>query len=309
MAVEAARSMGLVAGGPVGASLLHWSAKSLVVRIRPPGMPAIVAKRSRRLRALAEARVYDEVLSLLSEGHVRLLDRSAGDEVGWLFLEDAGDVAVDRSEPTMRRELGGLLGRFATLSSRIPLNGVLPHYTSEYFAAVLADTQLRLKSASGISDSSRGVVNGALHRLHRIEASWGTIANVFAEGPVVLCHADVQPKNLRVRGSSEREVTLLDWEKAGHGPLAVDLGCLAVTHEHDPVLVGFGREFGGSERMLFEQACIGRILRLLHAMFWAAKDLNRASAERGVRLVDTYCEHVDRSLAQLPYGRGRTNEN
>jgi hypothetical protein len=74
----------------------------------------------------------------------------------------------------------------------------------------------------------------------------------------------------------------------------------------DPLLVGFSRAFDLSGRLLFEQASLGRFLRLVHAMYWATeKDLGAASAERGVRLLECHCQDMERAFAQLPYRPAR----
>lgn len=307
VAVRVARGQGMLGDGEVEAVLLKRSKKSLVVRLLQQGRDPLVAKRSSRRRAEAESRVYDEVLTRVPEGHVRLLGRFLDGDEGWLFLEDCGDLALDGKDPGMRAALGSLLGSIAVNFTTTPAPDFLPRYTSAYFHEVLetAERDLEYEFALAEDAHQRAVVGRGAHLLRQVDAVWSDVARVF-DGHEVLCHADVVAKNVRFRAREGLPApVLIDWELVGRGPRAVDLGCLQVNGPDDPLIVGYARVSGVPVSSLLDQASSGRLLRMVHAMRWAAMDLGTSVNHRGLWLIERYSVHIERVLAEMDEGRRR----
>lgn len=300
-AVGAACSAGLLGASDAEAIVLKWSRKSLVVRLQPqPGRP-FVAKRKLPNSAECEAWFYERVLPHLGSGHLEFLSQWYDDDFGWLFLEDGGDVTIDREDPEGRLALGRLLGRLAAVTSQMSEGAVsLRRYSSDYFEDVISTLAATLAAAIPAVDHGweRDALRSASMRLERLISIWPRVEQFLSDGPEAICHSDVAPKNMRLL-PGERGLVLLDWETAGWGSAAIDLGCMAVSTEDDPLLKGFGQEYAAEQRSLLQVARFGRLLRIVRAMKWATSDLGTTSAARGIGSIRKYCDYLDEAFDGL----------
>ncbi len=306
-ALTAARASGVLgASGVRGTSgvttdILKRTPKTQVVRLRPNGGSAVIAKRSAPTTHATERLVYGTLLPAIPVRHVALLGwHDVAGEGPWLFLEDAGDIEYEKGCATERHALGRLLGAMSAGTATLPLTDKLVEHGPTYYRSVLGHAREGLQSA--VETAAASAVRDVLERLERVDRSWDLVVEAGHGAPTVLCHGDVAPQNVRfVEGSAGREPVLLDWELGGSGPATVDLGCHFPSGPHDPFVVAYARaaEAPGGVRTVLRWAASGRVLRMLHAIDWAASDLSTSLAERAIRNLGYYTRDLDSTLDEL----------
>jgi hypothetical protein len=301
-AIESARACGVITRPPVAAEVLKRTKKSQVVRMRPERGPAVIAKHGYAGTHANERLVYEHVLPAVPARSLYPLAWGGADPHDpWLFLEDAGDVDYDKSEPEDRRSVGRLLGVMVDATSSINLPSAFQHHGLPYYLSVLVEGRERLATYSSGLDIDP-VVGQTLERLDSIESRWGDLEAVHLDGPTALCHADVIPRNVRfLHEAGKRYPVLLDWELAGTGPPAIDLGTHGASGPDDPFVLGFveGAGLPGEPERVLHWIAVGRIMRLLHAVLWASMDLPTSSVARGVRNLGSYVRIMDGVLVDL----------
>lgn len=192
--------------------------------------PAVFAKRSRTSDLAIERRVYEQVLPQLPvtapRCHGSLEDR---DGAVWLFVEDVGETRPALDDPAHRALAArwlALLHRWGAgeaAAARLPDAGpgrYLDHLRT-------ARDVIRRQFASPALDAAdRTVLTGLLVELDSLESRWPELERACAGLPVTLVHGDFRAKNVRLRvANGETVLYTMDWEMAGWGIPAADLGC------------------------------------------------------------------------------------
>lgn len=191
---------------------------------------SVVAKQGVPAQVRYEAKVY-EMLARLPVRVPYLLGMVESDAAGdgWLFIEDAGDDALDFD----RREHRVLAAQWlATAHASVQRSCTtidLADRSPLHYLRMLQTTQERLCQGQGydrVTTSGRKQALRVAIALGRLERVWGVVEHDASALPPTLVHADFVSKNLRVARKHPRgPITLLpiDWGAAGVGSPAIDL--------------------------------------------------------------------------------------
>jgi hypothetical protein len=215
---------------PRAVELVKRKIKSEVWRlVGAAGGAPLIAKRCLGQTAELERTIYGEILPRLPISSIRCHGWTAEPESehGWIFLDDAGDVALckgDRSHRVLAaRWLAGLhtSARGVAAVERLPERG--PEHYREHLRSG-RDRILRHLSNPALTERDRDALRGIVGQLQRVESHWAEVEERCAPLPRTLVHGDFKRKNLRIRASGDRrEVLAMDWEVAGVGIPGPDL--------------------------------------------------------------------------------------
>jgi aminoglycoside phosphotransferase (APT) family kinase protein len=114
-----------------------------------------------------------------------------------------------------------------------------------------------------------------------VEARWDKLEALVAGGPRTLVHGDFAPKNVLVRqAAGTPEVFPIDWETAGWGPPAADMGECPdlVTYQAEALRYGVS----WSAETIRGWATVGKILRHIASFEWASASLTGGWPARGL---------------------------
>lgn len=206
----------------------HKSAIYRLGGIGPAGI-SVIAKRCRRVTAMTEHTIYEEILphlpvpTLSYHGFVEEPDS----EFCWLFLEDAGCEEYSRHVEEHRALAARWLGTMHTSAMGVAATARLPdrgprHYLSHLRSA--RDTILQNFANPALTAQDREILNAILSQFDFVESNWSKVEKLCEGMPRTLVHGDFVGKNLRIRRSSAGIALLTyDWETAGCGLPAADL--------------------------------------------------------------------------------------
>jgi hypothetical protein len=214
-----------------GVYRLHFEAAgrpaSLVVKRLEPGAARRNELAARKwLPALGLAQAGPPLLGVTAERAGRYF---------WHVYEDLGDGALDEGAPDPCR-VAAAVAVIAQLHARSASQPLLAEcrlhggdFGASFYRASVEDAIRCLKALGApeidLSPGSRGVRDRLLDELHTLadEAPERAAALEELGGPEVL-HGDLWPKNaLVVPGGAGLQVRLIDWDRAGVGPLSYDL--------------------------------------------------------------------------------------
>lgn len=209
--------------------------KSCVYRLCGVGSDgaAVIAKRCRQGMARVERLVYEEVLPAMGRvaalRYYGFLEDPDNNKYAWIFLEDAGGQPYTPLEEAHRALAGRWLGEMhlanlpATLRNRLANRGPAYYLKSLRYCQVILQGHLAYNPAL-LKDMTE-VLKGIVRRFEDLESRWNWIEKLCAPMPRTLVHGDFVIRNLRVRdGGSAPTLLVFDWELAGWGVPATDLG-------------------------------------------------------------------------------------
>jgi aminoglycoside phosphotransferase (APT) family kinase protein len=195
-----------------------------------PGGAAVIAKRSRRAKALTERAIYVEVLphvGVPAVPYYGFVDDDEDVDFAWLFVGDAGE---ERYSPALseHRALGARwLGLLHTSATSHPAVARLPDRGPGFYREHLRSARTRLLRHLGNPALTRDdvpILEAVVGQCETLGSRWGRVEQLCQALPRTLVHGDFAPKNLRVRASSSAPVLLpFDWGSAGWGVPAADL--------------------------------------------------------------------------------------
>lgn len=271
---------------PVGIDLLKEEArKSVVYRLQGVGQGggAVVAKCSRRAKALTERTVYEEILPALSVPalHYYGFAEDTDGDFCWLFMEDAGDEPYSPKRAEHRALAGQWLGvlHAATIGSEVAsrLHDRGPdHYLRRLQSAREAIMRNIANPALGAGDQA--VLRAIVRQCDSLESRWGHVERLCEPMPRSFVHADFAVKNVRVRTGRDGSVFLpFDWGTAGWGIGAADLA-QAAAQSVSPDLAAYWSVLRQSWPALAVEdirrfADFGKVFRLLASIHWRTWDL------------------------------------
>jgi hypothetical protein len=304
-AVAAWRRLGGAVPDDVQALVTH--VRSAVYRLTGARGDAgsVIAKRSPLAHATVEQTVYAQVLPHVPVSSPRFYGLAPdADGSAWLFLEDVGDERfTPQSQPhrvLAARWLGRLHATAAGLevSDRLPDHG--PAHHLDHLRAGRDAIRRRLQHPATTS-AERDVLTEVAAQCDALEAGWGDIARVCAEMPPTVVHGDFRAKNIRVRAlGGGPAVFPLDWETAGWGVPATDLGpsrgpasavqvdlrtYAAVTRDWWP---------GLDAETLVEIVGVGAVFRRLVAISWESRALATPWPQKAVASMAVYRDDLRR---------------
>lgn len=261
---------------------------------------SVIAKKSPSRAAAFERSIY-ALLAELSVGALRCLGSVADAEPGfdWLFLEDGGAHCL---EPDSRRDrvlVSSWLASLHLAGQGLAGDDRLPGRGAAWHLAHLASAHEMLSAAlarRSLDDAQRRLLKSLLVRLDAIEARRDELNRRCREAPATFLHGDLKPQNLLIRATKgSREVVPCDWEMAGYGPVAADLGAWSPGVDPDVYASLVGPHWPTCDRRRVQGFVeLGRLLRLIDGMYWAAVDLEWPRKETPMWML----KHIDK---EIPY--------
>jgi Phosphotransferase enzyme family len=203
----------------------------------------------------------------------------------WLFLEDAGHVKCSLEDTGHRRAMSAWLSALhACLADHVEGLSLPETGLSMYLQQLRAGRRKILKSLSllELQPEDYATLQAVVEWFDHVEDHWDKLQALAADGPRTLAHGDFAPKNVLVRqAAGTLEVFPIDWETAGWGPPAADMGECAdlVTYREEALKYGVSWSAG----TIRGWAAVGKILRHIAAFEWASASLIGGWPPRGVR--------------------------
>lgn len=275
----------------------------------------VIAKRSPLAHATIERTVYVEVLPHVPVSSPRFHGLVPDDDgSAWLFLEDVGDERFSAQSQAHRALAGRWLGLLHATAAGLDVAGRLPHHGAGHYLDHLRTgrdaVRRRLHDPLLTSDES-AVLTEIAAQCDALEARWPDIARLCAEAPATVVHGDFRAKNIRVRALDRGPAVFpLDWETAGWGVPAADLGpsrgpvssvqvdlrgYIAVTRDWWP---------GLDEETLGEIVRIGAVFRRLVAISWESRALATPWPQKAVASMAVYRDDLRQLAGTRTSNRG-----
>jgi len=245
-----------------------------------PAGAAVIAKQSRRARALVERIVYQEILPYLSISAPRcygFLGEPEG-QFCWLFLEDVGEERFSPLNAEHRCLAAQWLARMHTSATRLAVATRLPdggprHYL-EYLRSA-RDTIGQHLNNPALRAEDLAALAAIMAQLGDLESRWDWVEECCEGVPATLVHGDFRPRNVYVRTGREGTILLpIDWERAGWGVPAADLAAsrgLAASPQIDVMaywLVVRDHWPRLGPRDIGRLVAVGTIFRRLATLYW-----------------------------------------
>jgi hypothetical protein len=236
---------------------------------------SVIAKRSSRATLAIERHVYEQVLPSLPVAGIECLGFLEDMDEAWLFMQDVGPETFDRRDPRHRHAAASWLATLHLGGARmsdawdLPDRGVAA-YRSEMQEARSSIIANVANPALGSED--RRILQAVVAQIEALESRWEEVEVLTRSLPMTIIHGDLRQKNMRLVGSARGDrVVAIDWETAGMGFPAVDLGDVDATVYWAAVSESWGRL---EPEEIARLASVGRVLRWLHAERWATMGLH-----------------------------------
>jgi hypothetical protein len=192
-------------------------------------VPAVIAKRCLREKALVERIVYDEVLPRLPTAGLKyygfLQDRDS--RFCWLFIEEAPGDDYSPEIDHHRVLAGRWLGTMHTFTSVVGAQLGLPYRGPAHYLIHLRTARRRMLANlmnQTLEDEQRAILRTVVSRLDLLDAHWSWVERWLADMPQALSHTNFSTRHLRVRTQADGDALLVfDWGSAGWGVPADDL--------------------------------------------------------------------------------------
>lgn len=204
--------------------------KSAVFRLMGAGPTGgdVVAKRASRTTLTVEYRIFREVLAASQVPGLECYGLLDDDdlELGWLFLEDGGDVRLDLGRDDHRRAVGRWLGNMHVATAKLNKTVPLPDRGPTCYRQVVRsayDVLARNRSNPALQREHVATLDQMVSHLDQIEQSWESIEHLCTLLPRTLVHGGFGRKNVRI-GPDGQGVFVFDWEFGGWGTPVADLG-------------------------------------------------------------------------------------
>jgi hypothetical protein len=243
-----------------------------------------------------ERLIYEEVLPALPLPSLHCYGFLEEGLKAWLFLEDAEHGSIDATAGGQWTDVARWLGELHGSAANILAGAGLPDRGPSHYLEHLRASQAligRNLDHPAFSHEDRMLAERLLLDLAAIEARWPSLDQICQESWNTLVHGDLMPKNLRLRVHDGKVVVLpFDWETAGWGVPAADLAGFA-GHSEGPEVNAYLSALTPSWPQMDvatvqRLARVGYVFRLLASIYWAARGLNYAWAERSWRKLTCY---------------------
>jgi len=223
--------------------------------------------------------------------------RTAGK--AWIFLEDAGPVKCSLEDPAHLRAMSAWLAALhACLAGHLEDLSLPETGLSMYLKKLCIGRQRILKSLSVLvlEAEDRAMLQSVVEWFDHVEARWDKLEELVGGGPRTLVHGDFAPKNILVRqATGTLEVFPIDWETAGWGPPAADMGECSdlITYRAEALRYGVSWSLETTRGW----TAVGKILRHIAAFEWASASLIGGWPPRGVRRMSVRLEDAQTASA------------
>src|SRR5207302_7175120 len=195
---------------PRGITAVRIGRRRKVFRLQGAGPDgsAVIAKRSRKAKALIERTVYEEILPRVTVPSLRyygfLADPDA--EYCWLFLEEATGARYSRLLPAERAQVARWLGLLHTAAAEAAAKAQLPDGGPGRYREFLRSASEEIQKHLGnpvLNPDDVAVLEEVLARLTELDAHWNRMEQLCDGVPQTLVHGDFNGKNLRLRPAGD----------------------------------------------------------------------------------------------------------
>lgn len=261
---------------------------SMVYRLAgiAPDGGSIIAKKCSREDAHRTRAICTRVLPLLSQPALLFYGYlEAGKRKAWLFLEDGGSVKCSLDNPDHQRAFSCWLAALHAGTAGYADDFTLPETGLDTYLKQLRTGRRKILKGLGLLElesQDDATLRTVVEWCDRIESLWPKLKAVVEGAPRTLVHGDYAPKNVLVRQTLGRpEVFPIDWETAGWGTPAMDLG----EYPDLAIYTAHARACGAKWHIETVRgwAAVGKILRHIAAFDWASATLIGGWPPRGVR--------------------------
>jgi len=203
----------------------------------------------------------------------------------WVFLEDAGSLKCSPDDPGQLSAMTAWLAALhACLAGHVKNLSLPDTGLSTYLKQLQTGRRRIVQSLSLLKLEAEDdtTLRSVIEWFDQVEARWDKMQALVGCGPRTLVHGDFAPKNILVRqAAGTLEVFPIDWETAGCGPPAADMGeCLdLVTYQAEALRYGVS----WSAQTIRGWTAVGKILRHIAAFEWASASLIGGWPPRGIR--------------------------
>jgi len=277
-----------------------------------PGGWSIIAKRCLSETGKLERLIYEEILPSLPISQLRYygcLEETESDM--WIFLEDAGQQSFSPNDESHRLLAAHWLGvmhrsaRQTSASQKLPPRG--PAFYLELMRGGRENIVQNLANPA-LTPEYIEVLNAILTQMDALESNWEKLSKYCQDFPQTLVHADLQPKNIRIKqGAAGNALYVMDWEMAGWGIPVVDLapshGMPSSAEVDLSAYLAIAREFWRNLDMPTLQFVlhVGCVFRRLAAIYWSSKGLSYPWVEEPVLSMEIYQKELAPALTYV-YG-------
>lgn len=317
----AVRAWSRLGPGHTGPSAIHvlkepWQPgehKSVVYRLVGAGREglSVVAKRCQADSVLVEQTIYEQILPHVPVPQLHYYGtlQEPGEQVRWLFLENASGDAYSAHAPAHRLAAGQWLGCLHTATQGIAAAATLPDRGPDHYRQHMRSASAAIHDGLANPDLNRidrDVLLDILSLYEQLEAGWQKIASVCRTLPDTLVHGDFVGRNMCLRpGPHGLAIRVYDWEWAGWGSPVVDLAQTppGITRfSTDPDIHSYWEAVQGKWATvdLDSLECLGQagtILRLLAAIGWVAGGLAYSWIRRTMIYLSIYLSRLSRAVA------------
>jgi hypothetical protein len=305
----AIRAWAEIAGTSIGSveiKVLKHRSASQVCRLNGLGPEGanVIAKRCPKPKALAEYRIYQQVLPhlpLTSLRHYGLVEEK-GTPFCWSFIEDAAGVPYSLESLEHSTEASAWLAVLHTSARGVAQHLALPDRGPLHYLHCLRSgrDQVRQTLTSARLGQEDLTVLAALATLcDAVEAKWPWIEDLCSGAPTTFVHADLYTANIHVR-TFPGGITIVpfDWESAGWGVPAIDLALEGVDLDTYCAMAGMV-ESGLDIRVARALSKAGRIFRLLDLVGRESRGLSSDWIWRRMKHMQYYRAEISREMDDL----------
>src|SRR5215472_1762797 len=298
-----------IAGTGIGAvevKVLKHRSASQVCRLNGLGPEGanVIAKRSPKPKALAEYRIYQQVLPhvlLTSLRHYGLVEEK-GTPFCWSFIEDAAGDPYSPEAQEHAAEASACLAVLHTSARGVAQDLALPDRGPLYYLHCLRSGRDRLRQtlkSARLSQEDRTVLAALATQCDTVEARWGWIEDLCSGAPATFVHADLYAANIHVRTfPGGITVVPFDWESAGWGIPAIDLALEGLDLDTYCAVAG-GMWSDLDIRLVRALSRAGRIFRLLELVACESSGLGAGWFWRPMKHLRYYRAEVARAMDEL----------
>jgi hypothetical protein len=264
-----------------------------------PNGSSVVAKHCLQTGAVVERTIYEQVLSSLTVRSPRYygLVEELGTHFCWMFVEDAAGVPYSPINAGHGRLAAEWLAGLHTRAQAPGRALALPERGPTLYLGCLRSGRDRIRrclSNPALSDDDRDTLLVIVEQCDAAEACWPRLEACCGEVSPTFVHADLHAKNIHVSPDGSALLPF-DWESAGWGPPAIDLGLSGLDLQAYWLSVHCARpelEPG----LLKELAAAGRLFQLLAHIEWEASGLASPWLHRPMKHMRYYLAEMTEAL-------------
>jgi hypothetical protein len=293
----------LCAGGPepTGVEILKDRNASHVYRLAGAGPDGsnVVAKYCLKSSAVLERMMYEQVLPYLavcSPRYYGLVDERDMDFC-WLFVEDVTGVPYSPTGDGHGRLAAEWLAGLHTRAQSLGRALGLPQRSPRLYLGCLRSGRERIRRSLGnpaLSDGDRDVLLMIVEQCDTAETGWQRVEECCEAASPTFVHADLHAKNIHVSPDGST-LLVFDWESAGWGPPAIDLGLQGLDLHAYWLKIRSARP--DLQPALVEQlAGVGRLFQLLAHIDWEAQGLSSTWLHRPMKHMRYYLAEITEVL-------------